>query len=98
MSSLVKDFPAELQERCRRMQTDAPHHPAASKRWDGADLTQFEGTYFDYLSKKVAAAIPTLATEHIQDRGSRAGGVMVDALSGLLKVLVLRVARIVART
>jgi isopenicillin N synthase-like dioxygenase len=62
MTSLVNELPQEMQVRCETSAT-------TTARWDGVDVLQFHGTYFDYLSKKVSAAIPGLATKHIPDKG-----------------------------
>ena len=64
MTSVVSQLPQSLQERLARADTKA----AIAARWDGKDLSQFEGSYFDYLLQKVSKVFPDLAAKHIAER------------------------------
>mmetsp|Transcript_22459 Transcript_22459/g.41828 ORF Transcript_22459/g.41828 Transcript_22459/m.41828 type:complete len:119 (+) Transcript_22459:958-1314(+) len=48
----------------RDLQLAAEHRQAAAARWDAADPAMFQGTYGQYLVKKVAKVFPLLAEEH----------------------------------
>ena len=45
-------------------QLAAEHRQEAANRWDAADPAMFQGTYGQYLVKKVAKVFPLLAEEH----------------------------------
>jgi isopenicillin N synthase-like dioxygenase len=47
----------------RALPLDHAPPPDANRRWDGASVHEFEGTYGDYLRAKVARVFPGLAGE-----------------------------------
>jgi isopenicillin N synthase-like dioxygenase len=56
--------------------TDLP--AAATRRWDGADLQAWSGTYGDYLTAKVARVLPELfaqVTDAVMPPGAVTGDV-----------------------
>ena len=48
-------------DKARNAETDNKNPP----RWDGADLSELQGSYGDYLMAKIAKVFPELGRAHL---------------------------------